>query len=240
MSEALAPSITDSKDNGMEGLQQEVLLMKSSRWPMLFYDEAACWIVATPCCQMTSVNGDTSKKAKQAKNEAWGLESVDSHIITYWTWMIGERDLQDTYWHIIEVLDDESDPQGKVAASLKHVNNALDDSEDDMAEICTQRATKQANRLKVKPTARKTSSLAPAKDKSGTQDQHELDADITLMDEDADGVVYNIEDNTLWQKKQKLTQHAPARVTQCGHIQSKPFSRLRAQPQPMKTSSAAT
>ena len=30
-----------------------------------------------------SVNGDTAKKAKQAKNGAWGLESVDSHTITY-------------------------------------------------------------------------------------------------------------------------------------------------------------
>ncbi|KAI9570726.1 hypothetical protein HD554DRAFT_2037207 [Boletus coccyginus] len=191
MSEALAPSITDSEDKsmhgvfhpqlarlmcphwdveefdadpvvGMEALQQGVLLMKSSRWPMLFYDEAACDLndIQAGLLQhhaikqiyqhlfdgLATVNGDTFKKAKQAKNGAWSLELVDSHIIAYWTWMIGKMDLQDTYWHIIEVLDDKSDPwvgetlkrwnrQDKAAASLKHVNNALDDSKDDMAEI---------------------------------------------------------------------------------------------------------
>lgn len=57
--------------------------------------------------------------------------------------------------------------QGKAAASLKHVDNAPDDSEDDMAEIRARRAIKQANGLKVKPTTRKTPSLAPAEDKSG-------------------------------------------------------------------------
>ena len=84
------------------------------------------------------VHGNTTRKVKPAKNSAWSLQSVDKHIIAYvhiiiciyvsafmmlttsqtyitlihadhWTHMIGKMNLEQTYWHIIELLDDKSD-----------------------------------------------------------------------------------------------------------------------------------
>ncbi|KAH0831875.1 hypothetical protein J3R83DRAFT_12746 [Lanmaoa asiatica] len=65
----------------------------------------------------------TRRTSKPSKNRAWDLKSVDQYIIAYvhivtyitvshaqhWTQVIGEMDLQDLFWRIIEMLDDTSD-----------------------------------------------------------------------------------------------------------------------------------
>ncbi|KAF8839205.1 hypothetical protein BDN67DRAFT_791795 [Paxillus ammoniavirescens] len=64
------------------------------------------------------------KSSKASKNRAWDLHCVDRYIIAYvhimtyitlshapqWTQVIGEMDLSDLYWRIVEMLDDKTDP----------------------------------------------------------------------------------------------------------------------------------
>ncbi|KIJ07065.1 hypothetical protein PAXINDRAFT_158542 [Paxillus involutus ATCC 200175] len=112
------------------------------------------------------------KSSKASKNRAWDLRCVDRYIIAYvhimtyitlshapqWTQVIGEMDLSDLYWRIVEMLDDKTDPWVKETigwwnsltgpSSKVHSRNKKrpledgDSSEDDMAQIRAQRASR--------------------------------------------------------------------------------------------------
>ncbi|KAF8451068.1 hypothetical protein L210DRAFT_3640087 [Boletus edulis BED1] len=133
-----------------------------------------------------------------------------------WTWTIGEMDLQDLYWCIIEILDDKSDvwvrgalkwwnKQSNVAGCLmgKQVNN--DDSEDDMAEIRARRNNDKTGAIEDQPHLQ--------------VEWEDQDGDITL--------IYN------GLNKQTVTQRAPPKAMQQHHVaDSCP------QPKPTKGSTA--
>ncbi|KAG2103075.1 uncharacterized protein F5147DRAFT_547092, partial [Suillus discolor] len=75
----------------------------------------------------SSIMNDASNvrnSVKPSKNRAWGLTAVNKYIITYvhiithftissaqhWTQCIGDMDLDELLWAIIEMLDDDDDP----------------------------------------------------------------------------------------------------------------------------------
>ncbi|KAG1734273.1 uncharacterized protein EDB91DRAFT_1057000, partial [Suillus paluster] len=75
----------------------------------------------------SSVTNDSSNvrnSAKPSKNRAWGLTAVNKYIIAYihvikyftissaqhWTRYIGDMDLDELLWAIVEMLDDDNDP----------------------------------------------------------------------------------------------------------------------------------
>ncbi|KAG9309047.1 hypothetical protein JVU11DRAFT_11061 [Chiua virens] len=267
---------------GMEALQEGVFPLKSSRWPMLFYDEDTydpkdkqVGLLRHHTVKRVYqhlfdgpawVNGDTTKKAKQAKNEAWALESVDSHIIAYahiityitishaqqWTRTIGEMDLQDTYWRIIEVLDDKSDlwvretlewwnRQSKATRfpmDLKHDKRALEDSEDDMAEWRARKATKAASDGLGPRTTGKTIATASAGARTSLRDEDDPFQDYDSLEE---RTVTPFDSRPKLKAKERWTtqRQAPAKYARVqehqdsdseSHLQSKEHASTRVRP----------
>ncbi|KAG2159199.1 uncharacterized protein EDB93DRAFT_1245015 [Suillus bovinus] len=120
----------------------------------------------------SSVMNDSSNvrnSTKPSQNRAWGLMAVNKyiiayvHIITYftissaqhWTWCIGDMDLDELLWAIIEMLDNDDDPWVKdtlveqVHFSIWHLKPTKDnshlaklmqkESEDNIVQIRAQR-----------------------------------------------------------------------------------------------------
>ncbi|KIK79864.1 hypothetical protein PAXRUDRAFT_16093 [Paxillus rubicundulus Ve08.2h10] len=112
----------------------------------------------------------TRKASKPSKNRAWDLRSVDRYIIAYvhiiaystlsqaqqWTQVIGNMDLRDLYWRIVEMLEDKADPwvedtlawwnrlsKSNRSADVKKYDKS-DSSDDDMAQVHAQRASHQS------------------------------------------------------------------------------------------------
>ncbi|KAG2133573.1 uncharacterized protein EDB93DRAFT_1107524 [Suillus bovinus] len=117
----------------------------------------------------SSIMNDSSNvrnSAKPSKNRAWGLMAVNKYTIAYvyiityftisstqhWTRCIGDMDLDELLWAIIEMLDDDDDPWVKdtLAWWNRHLKPTKDnlhsaklmrkESEDDIAQIRAQRA----------------------------------------------------------------------------------------------------
>ncbi|KAG1816766.1 uncharacterized protein BJ212DRAFT_1480623 [Suillus subaureus] len=120
----------------------------------------------------------SSKASKQARNHAFGLSSVTKHIITIvhiimyftlsqaqnWTSEIGTMNLEELFWSIIDMLDDDEDPWVKdtmawwmacigvktKALTKKPENEDNDNEENDIADIKAQRlARRSAMKTKV-------------------------------------------------------------------------------------------
>ncbi|KAN0093355.1 hypothetical protein V8E55_004139 [Tylopilus felleus] len=173
---------------------------------------------STPCRLNSSVKSAewTFPPSKKRPSQTYITLSHADH----WTHMIGEMNLEQTYWHIIELLDDESDlwvqetltwwnNQSKTLATpLMGKQADHDDSEDDMVGICAQRA----KILQARATAKMSA----------------LNKRVTEL---------GVESNPFSDSEQmKVTQHAPAKVVQgeCHHKGSRP------RPRPIKANTGAT
>ncbi|KAG2337190.1 hypothetical protein BDR05DRAFT_1005264 [Suillus weaverae] len=117
----------------------------------------------------SSVTDDSSNvrnSAKPSKNRAWGLTAVNKYIIAYihvityftissaqhWTRYIGDMDLDELFWAIVEMLDDNDDPWVKDTLTWwnKHLKPTKEnsnsaklmrkESENDIAQTRAQRA----------------------------------------------------------------------------------------------------
>ncbi|KAG1747948.1 uncharacterized protein EDB91DRAFT_1079626 [Suillus paluster] len=101
----------EDPDFAMATLQAGEITMTAYNWPTFFYEHDI-------------YNSAKKTNAKLSKNHAWGLTAVNKyimayiHIITYftissaqhWTQYIGDMDLDELLWAIVEMLDDDDDP----------------------------------------------------------------------------------------------------------------------------------
>lgn len=121
----------------------------------------------------SSVTNDSSNvrnSAKPSKNRAWGLTAVNKYIIAYihvityftissaqhWTRYIGDMDLDELLWAIVEMLDDDDDPWVKdtlvwwnrhlkpTKENSKSAKLLRKESENDIAQIRAQRAARRS------------------------------------------------------------------------------------------------
>ncbi|KAG1880031.1 hypothetical protein F4604DRAFT_1679163 [Suillus subluteus] len=136
----------------------------------------------------------TSKASKVARNRAFGLTSVTKNIIAIvhiinWTNEIGTMNLEELFWAIIDILDDDEDPwvkdtmawwNARVASGahkarvLKKPSDSEDDSDqqNDIAEIKAQRLARRGA----------PSLPPPSKTKRARQVEPESDEDVEADD----------------------------------------------------------
>ncbi|KAG2112204.1 uncharacterized protein F5147DRAFT_759581 [Suillus discolor] len=133
---ALDPPIPEVEDKSiaMAAMQAGEITMTAHNWPMFFYEDSiydaadktkglfrnhtAIRFYKHLFIGPSSVANDSSNvcnSAKPSKNRAWGLTAVNRYIIAYvhvihWMRYIGDMDLEELLWAIIEMLDDDSDP----------------------------------------------------------------------------------------------------------------------------------
>ncbi|KAG1838681.1 hypothetical protein F4604DRAFT_1691499 [Suillus subluteus] len=96
---ALDPLIPEVEDNTMAAMQAGEITMTVHNWPMFFYEDSIY---------------DAANKTKAINKYIIAY----IHVITYftisstqhWTWYIGDMDLDELLWAIIEMLDDNDDP----------------------------------------------------------------------------------------------------------------------------------
>ncbi|KAG1755278.1 uncharacterized protein EDB91DRAFT_1077253 [Suillus paluster] len=131
------------EDKSMRGLNHPQLAHLLCPRKKLFYKH----LFIGPSSVMNDLS-NVHNSAKPSKNCAWGLTAVNKyiiayvHIITYfmissaqhWTQCIGDMDLDELLWAIIEMLDNDNNPW--VKDTLAWWN-----SDDDIAQIRAQQAT---------------------------------------------------------------------------------------------------
>ncbi|KIK38437.1 hypothetical protein CY34DRAFT_91007 [Suillus luteus UH-Slu-Lm8-n1] len=126
-------------EDGMEKLQSGKIKMAATSWPTGFYENGVydpqdktnglfrnhvfyshLYIGLSAAMSESS----SSKASKQARNCAFSLSSVTKHIVTIvhiiryftlsqvqnWTSEIGNMNLEELFWSIIDMLDDDKDP----------------------------------------------------------------------------------------------------------------------------------
>ncbi|KAL4066164.1 hypothetical protein J3A83DRAFT_4375454 [Scleroderma citrinum] len=127
----------------------------------LFHSHAAHWFYTHLFIGPTAAAMDTcvSNASKPSKNHAWGLIEVTPYIIAYmhvvlyftlstvlhWCSVIGQMDLSELLWRIIELLDDKDNWTHETIAywNMLFSKGAIEsESEDDMAQIHAQCAGK--------------------------------------------------------------------------------------------------
>ncbi|KAG1845529.1 hypothetical protein F4604DRAFT_1936861 [Suillus subluteus] len=153
----------------------------------------------------------SSKASKQARNRAFGLSSVMKHIIAIvhiimyftlsqaqnWTNEIGNMNLVELFWSIIDMLDDDEDPwvkdtmawwmacigsKAKAPTKKPECNEDDDDEENDIADIKAQRLARcgamKSKIAGVPPAKKKLAPSLPPPSKTKCAQQVESNEDI--------------------------------------------------------------